>query len=153
MALNITVENSCKFFVIRGRQYDPTSTQGEINIPDLDTNATTTHIMAWDVNGRGRINVPTDSIPAKYGAFKVCLEELGIEYACKPILIHCDIDCCLAKLTNELIDCACDCPKCSSAFANCGKISVENIILTSRMKFYMINHLQHFFRISFFKMT
>lgn len=122
MALNITVENSCKFLVIRGRQYDPTSTQGEINITDLDTNATTTHIMAWDVNGRGRINVPTDSIPAKYGAFKVCLEELGIEYACKPILIHCDIDCCLVKLTNELLDCACDCPKCATTLAKAQKV-------------------------------
>ena len=39
-----------------------------------------------------------------------------------PVLIHCDIDCCLSKLTNELIDCSCDCAKCSSALAKAQKI-------------------------------
>ena len=39
-----------------------------------------------------------------------------------PVLLHCDIDCCLAKLTNELIDCACDCAKCASSLAKAQKI-------------------------------
>ena len=38
------------------------------------------------------------------------------------VLVHCDIDCCLTKLTNELIDCACDCAKCASSLAKAQKI-------------------------------
>ena len=38
------------------------------------------------------------------------------------VLLACDIDCCLTKLTNELIDCACDCPKCASSLAKAQKI-------------------------------
>ena len=37
-------------------------------------------------------------------------------------LLHCDIDCCLTKLTNELIDCACDCAKCASSLAKAQKV-------------------------------
>ena len=38
------------------------------------------------------------------------------------VLVHCDIDCCLTKLTNELIDCACDCPRCATALVKAQKI-------------------------------
>jgi hypothetical protein len=40
----------------------------------------------------------------------------------KAVLVHCDIDCCLTKLTNELLACECDCPKCSSALAKAQKV-------------------------------
>ena len=40
----------------------------------------------------------------------------------KAVLLHCDIDCCLTKLTNELIDCACDCERCSKTLAKAQKI-------------------------------
>ena len=46
----------------------------------------------------------------------------GAEQDRKSVLLPCDIDCCLAKLTNELIDCACDCAKCSSTLAKAQKI-------------------------------
>lgn len=38
------------------------------------------------------------------------------------VIVHCDIDCCLTKLTNELIDCACDCAKCASSLAKAQKV-------------------------------
>tara|TARA_R100000315_G_C5165842_1_gene95613 strand:- start:54 stop:362 length:309 start_codon:yes stop_codon:yes gene_type:complete len=50
------------------------------------------------------------------------LEENGIIVSSKALLIHCDIDCCIVKLTNELLACECDCPKCSSALAKAQKV-------------------------------
>ena len=38
------------------------------------------------------------------------------------VLVACNIDCCLANLTQELIDCECDCPKCSTSLAKAQKI-------------------------------
>ena len=40
----------------------------------------------------------------------------------KSVILHCDIDCCLTKLTNELIECACDCAKCSTSLAKAQKV-------------------------------
>jgi hypothetical protein len=38
------------------------------------------------------------------------------------LIVPCDIDCCLATLTEELMGCSCDCPKCSSTLAKAHKI-------------------------------
>tara|TARA_R100000808_G_C2147655_1_gene155676 strand:- start:1129 stop:1656 length:528 start_codon:yes stop_codon:yes gene_type:complete len=38
------------------------------------------------------------------------------------VLVACNIDCCLANLTQELIDCSCDCPKCATSLAKAQKI-------------------------------
>jgi len=38
------------------------------------------------------------------------------------LVVACDIDCCLASLTEELIDCSCECPKCSITLAKAQKI-------------------------------
>jgi hypothetical protein len=37
--------------------------------------------------------------------------------ASSAIVVACDIDCCIAKQVNELIDCACECHRCSKALA------------------------------------
>ena len=101
-----------------------TSTQATITVEDLTSGSgTQSFVMAYNnSNGKGTINIPIESLNAKNGVFKVCITEGGTQYACKPTLIKCDIDCCLSKLTNELLDCACDCPKCASALAKAQKI-------------------------------
>tara|TARA_R100000900_G_scaffold142417_1_gene124251 strand:+ start:3359 stop:3871 length:513 start_codon:yes stop_codon:yes gene_type:complete len=38
------------------------------------------------------------------------------------LVVACDIDCCLAALTEELMGCSCDCPKCSTTLAKAQKI-------------------------------
>ena len=86
-----------------------------------NTGSYTTDIT-YDGSGKGSINIPTDNLPTANGVYRACLSESGIEYSCIPILMHCDIDCCLVKLTNELIDCSCDCPRCASALAKAQKV-------------------------------
>ena len=121
MGLNIKVANSCKLISIRAGQYDSTSTSASINIENLETGVSYTAVMNY-TGGRGAISVPVSNLAAANGIFKACLSENGYEYVCKPILIKCNIDCCLTKLTNELIDCECDCAKCASSLAKAQKI-------------------------------
>ncbi len=123
MAFNVNIANSCKVITIRGKRYDATSTQADITFTDIDSNSSITVVMNYDANtGRGNIHVPTSNLPSDFGVYMVCLEEHSVQYACKPLLIKCDIECCLVKLTNELIDCSCDCPRCASALAKAQKI-------------------------------
>ena len=124
MAFNINVANSCKILVVRANRYVSTSTQATITVEDLTSGSgTQSFVMAYNnSNGKGTINIPIESLNAKNGVFKVCIEEGGTKFSCKPALVKCDIDCCLTKLTNELLDCACDCPKCASALAKAQKI-------------------------------
>ena len=122
-AFNISVVNSCKFLAIRASRNDNTSTQADIVFTYLGTGGGSyTAIMNYDAQGKGNINVPTDNLPVQYGVYRVCIKEQGIEYGCKPALIKCDIDCCLTKLTDELLDCSCDCPKCALSLAKAQKV-------------------------------
>ena len=122
MALNINITNSCSIIAVRGSRYDSSSSQATINIQSLSGSGSFNTVMAYNSGtGKGSINIPASSLSGS-GVFKVCLSEGGIEYVCKPILIKCDIDCCLTKLTNELIDCACDCPRCAKSLAKAQKI-------------------------------
>lgn len=124
MAFNITAQNSCKIVTVKAKSYVGTGgTTGDIKITDLDTGVTTTHPIAFASSGIvSVVNIASTDLPAENGAFRVCLWESGVEQVCKPLLLHCDIDCCLVKLTNEIIDCACDCVRCSSALAKAQKI-------------------------------
>tara|TARA_R110000824_G_scaffold100276_7_gene238481 strand:- start:585 stop:1100 length:516 start_codon:yes stop_codon:yes gene_type:complete len=124
MAFNISVFNSCKFLAISVHRYDSTATSADIVISSIDPNITGSYTAAvtYDTSGNGNINIPVSNLSAATGGFKVCVLENKIEQACKPILLKCDIDCCLVKLTDELIDCSCDCPRCASTMAKAQKI-------------------------------
>ena len=120
MAFNVSVHNSCKIVTVRAKAYTGAST-ADIVFTDLNSGAVYTSTVTYSA-GLAQQNVPVANLPAANGAYKVCLKEGGVEQACRALLINCDIDCCLAKLTNELIECACDCPKCASALAKAQKI-------------------------------
>jgi len=125
MAFNVNVFNSCKFLAIRVKRYDPNATTADIVVSNIDPTITGSYTAAINYDattGRGIINIPTENLSSKNGAFKVCVVENSIEVACKPVLIKCDIDCCLVKLTDELIDCSCDCARCASTMAKAQKI-------------------------------
>ena len=123
MAFNVSVVNSCKLISVRGNRYDATSTQADVIFVNVSTNGSYTAIMNYDAStGKGSINVPTTSLDASNGVWRVCIYEQGLEQACKPLMIKCDLDCCLTKLTNELIECDCDCDRCSKALAKAQKI-------------------------------
>jgi len=124
MALNVQVTNNCKFITITAKSYINGST-GEIFIQNVDTGALMSPnrtIAFTGNNGTGKVTISVSDLPTLNGLYKICLIENGTEQVCKPMLIHCNLDCCLTKLTNELLDCACDCPKCSTTLAKSQKI-------------------------------
>ena len=122
MGFNIKVVNACKIVGVNAKSYTGVLT-ADVDFTDLINGGTYTHTMTYSGgNLAGQINIPVTSLPSSFGVYQVSLMESGAEVARRPLLIHCDIDCCLAKLTNELIDWACDCPKCSSALAKAQKI-------------------------------
>ena len=122
MGFNVKVVNACKIVGVNAKSYTGALT-ADVVFTDLINGGVHTQTMTYSGgNLAGQINVPVSSLPSAYGVYEVSLLEAGVEVARRPLLIHCDIDCCLSKLTNELIDCACDCPKCSSALAKAQKI-------------------------------
>ena len=126
MSLSINVHDSCEVLIIRAQSYlDPPGTSGEISIMNYDTDDFLSPNVAIQFSGGGGygvVHIDTDSLPAPYGLYKVCLIEGDEEQVCKPVLIHCNVDCCITKLTNELLACACDCPKCATTLAKAQKI-------------------------------
>ena len=87
MAFNVSATNSCKIITISGKRYDPTSVTGDVIFTHIESGVTDSVIMNFDAGtGRGRINVPTSTLTSSQGLYKVCLEEGGISYACKPVL-------------------------------------------------------------------
>ena len=123
MALSVNILNSCTVLSVSATRYNPASTQADIIVENSSGGGVFTTTMAYDfATGKGIINIPVGNLSSSYGVFKLCLEENGVKYACKPLLIKCDIDCCLTKLTNELVDCDCDCPRCAKSLAKAQKI-------------------------------
>ena len=112
--------NACTVISVNADSYSGNST-ANIEFTNLETNDYYDQVLNYS-GGSGQTNVLVSSLPAANGAYQVSLTEGGVEVARRPLLLHCDIDCCLSKLTNELIDCACDCPKCSSALAKAQKV-------------------------------
>tara|TARA_Y100001938_G_scaffold21293_1_gene27334 strand:+ start:3718 stop:4230 length:513 start_codon:yes stop_codon:yes gene_type:complete len=122
MAFNITVVNACKFLSVRAKSFTGAGS-AQVDFKDLNTGTVYSQTLTYSGNPlSGQMNVNVSNLPAANGVYEVGLYENSVEVARRPLIIHCDIDCCLAKLTNELIDCACDCPKCSSALAKAQKV-------------------------------
>mgnify|MGYP003660006573 FL=1 len=66
--------------------------------------------------------IPLSDLSISNGVVNVVISLQGTAYDEQAVLIHCDIDCCLSKLTNELITCSCDCAKCASSLAKAQKV-------------------------------
>tara|TARA_R100000808_G_C2135617_1_gene143977 strand:+ start:703 stop:1230 length:528 start_codon:yes stop_codon:yes gene_type:complete len=127
MSLTIQVHNSCGMLTVRSRSYLPVpGASGEIQISNYDTGSvsplTNPTITFSGGGGYGSLNIDVDNLSDANGLYKICLIEGGVEQVCKPVLISCNVDCCLTDLTNELLACACDCPKCASTLAKAQKI-------------------------------
>tara|TARA_R110000823_G_scaffold122141_1_gene247369 strand:- start:278 stop:769 length:492 start_codon:yes stop_codon:yes gene_type:complete len=125
MALTGTVSNDCNFISI-DVSFDNGVTYplvGELKFKDINGNIVgSTNVTIASQFSVTTVVVPVSSLSISYGVINIEFCYSSDVIYTYPVLIHCDIDCCLAKLTNELIDCACDCAKCSSALAKAQKI-------------------------------
>ena len=129
MALSLNASDSCKYLSVIINYPATLSTVLGLNILNIDGTS-----IAGTVNptftiepGSGPISypIPVSDLTISNGIVTVVLTtQTGNPLAggTKSTLLHCDIDCCLTKLTNELIDCACDCAKCASSLAKAQKV-------------------------------
>ena len=120
MAFNVKTVNSCKNILITIKPITGALT-GTVEITSLTSGGVTKHNVTFS-GPTTKLLLPVTSLAATSGVFKLRLFEGVKKVSTKVLLIHCDIDCCLTKLTNELLACECDCPKCSSALAKAQKV-------------------------------
>ena len=122
MSLTIKAKNNCKTVTVITKPYSA-ATSGTLTIKSITYGGSPlTTPVTFSGGSVTKIILNTEDLPAATGAFMFELEENGIIVSSKALLIHCDIDCCIVKLTNELLACECDCPKCSSALAKAQKV-------------------------------
>lgn len=122
----IKVVSSCKYLFIKSNAYTAGAATGEVSIRALSTGTTSStspYTLTYNgANNFGQVMVNVADLPGSGGVYELTIVENGGEVAKKLVIVKCDIDCCLVKLTNELIDCACDCAKCSTSLAKAQKI-------------------------------
>ena len=126
MALSIHVTDNCKYLTVNINYTTTSSVTVNLSILDYNgVNIAGTLTPSFTVtSGSAPINypIPVDDLDITSGIVTVVLTTSGNEINRASVLIHCDIDCCLTKLTNELLECACDCLKCNSVLAKAQKI-------------------------------
>ena len=121
--INPKVVSNCKYVFVKGQSYTG-SPDATLNFELLSGSGGTgsyTTTLTYS-SGTGQIMVPVTDLPSSNGVYEIEIIEGGNVVATKLILIHCDIDCCLVKLTDELLACACDCAKCATSLAKAQKI-------------------------------
>ena len=127
MALSLNATESCKHLSVIINYTVQTTTNFTLVFLNADgNNVSGTVTPNFSISpGDGPINyrVPVTNLDISNGIITVVFKtSVGVEVDRKTVLLHCDIDCCLTKLTNELIDCACDCAKCASSLAKAQKV-------------------------------
>tara|TARA_R110000744_G_scaffold111872_4_gene210056 strand:- start:196 stop:726 length:531 start_codon:yes stop_codon:yes gene_type:complete len=134
MALSLNAADSCKYLSVI-INYATTSSTVILKLQILDADGIDVSGIVDPTftitPGSGPISypIPVNDLTIKNGIVTVILvTQSGVELSKSSVLLHCDIDCCLTKLTNELIDCSCDCVRCASALAKAQKVF---LLLTS----------------------
>ena len=120
----VQVISSCKYLFIRSNAYTASATGGDVIITNMNTGTSTSaYTITYNgPNNFGQVMVDVADLPGSGGVYEIEFKENGQTVAKRLVLLKCDIDCCLVKLTNELIDCACDCAKCATSLAKAQKI-------------------------------
>ncbi len=127
MALTVTASNTCEQINIVADYYSATTsailTFGAFNASGASIlNITSPNFTVTSNSGTISYPLLVSDLSLANGVVTIVSYINGAEKDRKSVLLGCNIDCCLAKLTNELVDCACDCPKCASSLAKAQKV-------------------------------
>jgi hypothetical protein len=127
MALTVAASNTCEQINIIADYYSSDTstilTFGALNASGANIlNITSPNFTVTSSSGIISYPLLVSDLSITNGVVTIVSYINGAEKDRRSVLLPCDIDCCLAKLTNELIDCACDCPKCASSLAKAQKI-------------------------------
>ena len=127
-ALTVVATNDCNYINTVVSYANPNAAfplTGEVVYKDMAGNTLNASTITAVLTSSGdsiSIITPVEDLGNPTGVVKVIYQINNNVVDENAVLLACDIDCCLTKLTNELLDCACDCPKCASALAKAQKI-------------------------------
>mgnify|MGYP003634243105 CR=1 FL=1 len=104
--------------------YTVSAASGTVNIlivaPDLTTYTDTVTITSGSIVG----TFLTTTATSQHGVYQIEATDSAGDIGKGAIMSACDLDCCITKKTNELLDCDCDCEKCSALLAQTQKIFI-----------------------------
>ena len=127
-ALTVVATNDCNYINTVVSYANPNAAfplTGEVVYKDMAGNTLNASTITAVLTSSGdsiSIITPVEDLGNPTGVVKVIYQINNNVVDENAVLLACDIDCCLTKLTNELIDCGCDCPKCASSLAKAQKI-------------------------------
>lgn len=120
MSLKIlSVRPDCLMVSIDTTDASGAAVAGALTITDYATNVVINHPITFTVPGE---TITNDVTLTANGVYEVEYAQAGVTVANAAFIASCDIDCCLSKLTEELINCGCECPRCSKALAKAQKV-------------------------------
>jgi|TARA_B110000908_G_scaffold127905_1_gene150136 hypothetical protein len=127
MSLQAVASNTCEQINIISDYYSAsTSTVLTFGVVDASNtnilNITSPNFAVTASSGVVSYPLLVSDLNLKRGVVTVVSYINGAEKDRRSVLLNCDIDCCLSKLTNELIDCSCDCARCSKTLAKAQKV-------------------------------
>ena len=120
MAINTTITADCNKAIITITDSDASVTN-EVRITSLNTGNSYTYAFPGGASNVRITDLLVD-IGTNEGIFTVEHLVNGSTYIKTAFLAACDVLCCLAKKMEELLDCDCDCTKCSKHLADAQKI-------------------------------
>jgi hypothetical protein len=123
MSIISTITTSCDIITVAATdQTSGASMTGDIIISDSFGSGTTIQkpivFTAAGVYASVSFNVPT----TMKGVITIELIQSGVVQQTSAVVKHCDLDCCLAKLVDELLSCSCECDKCNALLLKAQKI-------------------------------
>tara|TARA_R110000796_G_scaffold184550_2_gene301135 strand:- start:253 stop:759 length:507 start_codon:yes stop_codon:yes gene_type:complete len=104
--------------------YTVSCASGTASVLVTSPNLTTYTDSISVTGGSGTGTFTTGLAGSQHGTYQFDITDANGEIGKGAVLSACDLDCCITKKTNELLDCDCDCEKCSSLLAQTQKIFI-----------------------------
>ena len=121
MALSATSTADCKKIVITVGEYNPPNSNSTLTVR-VTNSLNQDYEYDLPFTGGTRIVTPTEVGSSPNGIFIIEVIIDGNSASKAAVLLACDVLCCLASKMEELLDCDCDCNKCSAHFVEAQKI-------------------------------
>lgn len=91
-----------------------------ITAPDLTTYTDSLSLSSGTADG----TFTTVTATSQHGVYQIQAVDADNAVGKGAVMSACNLDCCITKKTNELLDCDCDCEKCSALLAQTQKIFI-----------------------------
>jgi hypothetical protein len=121
MSLITTVTSDCKYIaVVATDTTNGSYLTGDIVVTDPFGSVTTITSAITFATAGATTTVAVSLVSDTNGVFTIELKQNSVVVTSTAVVVHCNVDCCLAKLTDELV--GCDCSKCNPTLVKAQKV-------------------------------